>query len=116
MSVSGEKKLAFEEGELAMATELLDARFIVGNRKIYEDRIASYQKQLDTQGIDLVKALIEIWDDRYKRGRFLEGLFEREPNVKESVGGLRAMHFARWIAQVFTKDWDSYVSRSKISH
>jgi len=101
--------LDVQQKQITQATELLDARTLAGNSEIVSARMKFFQQQLKTgSGLELAKGLIDIWNGRYREAGFIQGLYDREPDVKEGIGGLRTLHFVRWIAQAYTGKQEGY--------
>lgn len=61
---------------------------------------------------EFLEAAINAWNAAYVKEGHIDAAFGREPDLKNHVGGLRAMHFARWIMQAVTgslkTDWDKF--------
>ncbi|MCB9799519.1 MAG: metallophosphoesterase [Candidatus Omnitrophica bacterium] len=64
-----------------------------------------FHQRPEPQRKELAIALIKLWNNKLKAYDHIEGLYEREPHVKEGIGGMRALHFSRWVAQVYTGNW-----------
>jgi len=84
--------------DMTARTALLEARFLVGERKLYDDLLARFDKEI-VQGTapDFVAAKLAEREERHRRvgqSRYLV-----EPNVKDGKGGLRDLHTLYWIAK-----------------
>lgn len=84
-------------GNLEFSVSLLDARYLAGDRALFESlRSQTIPHLIARDGQDLVRNLVEMTLARHaKHGRTI---FHLEPDVKESPGGLRDYHVARWLA------------------
>lgn len=85
-------------------TALLDARFLCGDRQLFE----RFQ-QLWQDSIPVADFLFRKEVERQRvRSRFGDTPFVVEPDVKEGAGGLRDVHSALWMAQArFQKSGDA---------
>ncbi|MDD5671275.1 MAG: metallophosphoesterase, partial [Candidatus Omnitrophica bacterium] len=85
-------------------TAMLDGRLIAGHEGLHDTVLQKYAEGIKVQREEVARSLILLWNDRYREAGYFDSLFEREPDVLDGVGGLRAMFFARRIAQVMTGD------------
>lgn len=79
-------------------TSLLDSRFIVGERKLYN----SLNKKIFGELLPEISSSFiskKIEENESRLERFGRSVYLIEPNVKEGEGGLRDLHSALWIAQ-----------------
>src|SRR6186997_1650397 len=86
------------KADMTARTALLEARFLLGERKLYDDLLARFDKEI-VQGTapDFVAAKLAEREERHRRvgqSRYLV-----EPNVKDGKGGLRDLHTLYWIAK-----------------
>lgn len=88
---------ALARQEILPATSFLDARFLFGAQRLFDDFLHRFRKQLSgAGGVDLfLRALAAVQAEQRKYGATVHLL---EPNVKRSVGGLRDVHLIRWAA------------------
>ena len=79
-----------------LATSLLEARYLTGNEAIWMEFKDFYNDRFrEDAGINLAMQKIK---ERDKRLESYHGTVQIQiPNVKESPGGLRDIHFARWL-------------------
>ncbi|MGH9449943.1 MAG: hypothetical protein ACRD11_05310, partial [Terriglobia bacterium] len=86
-------------GNLEFSVSLLDLRYVAGDRAIYEElRSATVPHMITRDGQDLARNLIDRSLERHaKHGKTI---FHLEPDVKESPGGLRDFHAARWLGAI----------------
>jgi [protein-PII] uridylyltransferase len=89
--------LALADADHRSLTSLLEARFVAGRRAIFGELQAALRGFLSPAR---VHAFIEQKLTEQTRRHEAYGAPGGEPNVKESPGGLRDLHTARWIAQV----------------
>uniref|UniRef100_E6QRA3 (Protein-PII) uridylyltransferase (PII uridylyl-transferase) (Uridylyl-removing enzyme) (UTase) n=1 Tax=mine drainage metagenome TaxID=410659 RepID=E6QRA3_9ZZZZ len=82
--------------DLTTQTNLLEARFLTGNRVLYQQ----FQQQFFAALAPRLffEGKISELDQRHARFNDSEG--QLEPNIKESPGGLRDLHTLRWLSQV----------------
>jgi [protein-PII] uridylyltransferase len=84
--------------DLTIKTSLLEGRYIAGDYGIFEQ----FQVRLDKEVIGdkvshfLRQKMAEL-EARYEK--FGRSLYVQEPNIKESMGGLRDLHAAQWMAR-----------------
>jgi [protein-PII] uridylyltransferase len=94
--------LAEARKDLRTHTSLLEARFVAGDRNLYnyfQEKIYSeiaYKKQKNF----ITKKLIEM-DKRHRE--YGESIFLLEPNVKEGKGCLRDVHMILWLSKIALK-------------
>lgn len=84
--------------DFTIRTALLEARFIHGDRALYDD----LEKRFDAEVVkgtanEFVEAKLAERDGRHKRAG--ESRYLVEPNVKEGKGGLRDLNTLFWIAK-----------------
>ncbi|MEX1146912.1 MAG: [protein-PII] uridylyltransferase [Sphingomonadales bacterium] len=84
--------------DLSICTALLEARYLWGDRALYDDLVARFEKDVFAgTGPEFVEKKLAERDARHKRlgdSRYLV-----EPNLKEGKGGLRDLHTLFWIAK-----------------
>ena len=82
-------------------TALMDTRLIAGNRELYDDLVAKFDKTCISRNPD---AFVELrrQDLRSRYQKSLYTVFLQEPNVKESCGGLRDHQNIQWVSRVKT--------------
>ena len=84
--------------DFTIRTALLEARFIYGDRELYDD----LEKRFDAEVVkgtanEFVEAKLAERDQRHTRSG--ESRYLVEPNVKEGKGGLRDLNTLFWIAK-----------------
>lgn len=80
-------------------TALLDTRLIAGNKELYEELVAKFDKSCISRKPD---AFVELrrQDLRSRHKKSSHTVFLQEPNVKESCGGLRDFQNIHWVSRV----------------
>ena len=90
--------LGLPEKDLAAATALLDARFLVGDQKLATDFLSRYEARVARTTPDsLVVRLRE--EQEIRHSRFGDTIFMLEPDLKNGPGGIRDLCVGRWAAQ-----------------
>lgn len=80
-------------------TSMLEARYITGNIQVYRQYQRMTSKRLFKRQVgQFISQKIQDWNDRHEA--YGSTIYLQEPNVKESVGGLRDFHTAIWISAV----------------
>lgn len=86
-------------GDSDLATSFLEARFIAGDRRLYDDFAREYSASLSNKRAYKL-AMLKI-DERNRRLAQYGGAVQvRVPNVKESPGALRDIHIIRWLTSL----------------
>ncbi len=81
--------------DLTVLTSLLEARLIIGSRKLYGALRASVEDKFDPKAFFKGKRLEQ--DQRH--AKFHDSPYSLEPNVKESPGGLRDLQVILWVSR-----------------
>ena len=84
-------------GDARIRTSLLESRLIVGDGSLYASYRTRMHAEVFNRKIDQFIA-DKIAERAASRQKYGGSLYLREPNIKESRGGLRDFHLARWIA------------------
>jgi [protein-PII] uridylyltransferase len=88
-----------QTGNLEFSISLLDLRHLAGDPVPFEalrGQIVPHLTARDQQ--DLIRNLVEVTGRRHAQHGGT--VFQLEPNIKESPGGLRDYHVARWLALI----------------
>ena len=95
---SVEECLSQSRGDMTVRTALLEARFILGDEKLFADMYRRFDKEIVQHNPrEFVVAKLAERDGRItKEGRTR---YLVEPNVKEGKGGLRDLNSLFWIAK-----------------
>lgn len=90
--------LGLPDTDLAAATALLDARFMLGDAGLARDFLARYEARVvETRPHSLVARLREEQESRHSR--FGDTIYMLEPDLKNGPGGIRDLCVGRWAAQ-----------------
>jgi [protein-PII] uridylyltransferase len=86
------------KADMTIRTALLEARFLLGEQKLYDELIARFDKEV-VQGsaAEFVAAKLAEREERHRRAG--QSRYLVEPNVKDGKGGLRDLHTLYWIAK-----------------
>lgn len=85
--------------DLTVKTSMIETRFLIGRREIYETFNQSFIKNVLNKNVK--KFLDSKLNEKYARHGTEDGLVSaQEPNIKEGPGGLRDYHAALWAAAV----------------
>ncbi|OYY57910.1 MAG: [protein-PII] uridylyltransferase, partial [Hydrogenophilales bacterium 28-61-11] len=87
--------LAESEADITVETNLLEARFLWGNRALFSEFENAFQSRFDAQRFFDGK----LAEQRARHARFDDSAYKLEPNLKDSPGGLRDLHTIHWLAQ-----------------
>jgi [protein-PII] uridylyltransferase len=86
------------KADMTIRTSLLEARFLLGERKLYDDMSARFLKDVAQNSVsEFVSAKLAERDERHRRAG--QSRYLVEPNVKDGKGGLRDLHTLFWIAK-----------------
>ncbi len=102
-----------EAKDITVQTNLLEARFLAGNRQLFRDLEAAVQHNLNPREFYEAKLL----EQQQRHARFHDTANNLEPNLKESPGGLRDLHNILWISRAMglRDSWKKLVSESIIT-
>jgi len=90
--------LGLPDKDLAAATALLDARFLIGNEKLATDFLARYEARVAGSRPDGFVARLRQ-EQTSRHSRFGDTIFMLEPDLKSGPGGIRDLCVGRWAAQ-----------------
>ncbi|WP_332675319.1 [protein-PII] uridylyltransferase [Aromatoleum sp.] len=101
------------EQDITVQTNLLEARFLDGNRALFGEFVTRYRASLDVREFFKAKQLEQ--ERRY--ARFEDTPYSLEPNCKESPGGLRDIQMLGWIARAagLGRNWQDLARRRLIT-
>jgi [protein-PII] uridylyltransferase len=95
---SFEQALALPATDLAAATALLDARFLVGDAGLAKRFLDAFRARIaETAAEDFVQRLRA--EQRARHSRFGDTIFLLEPDLKNGPGGMRDLCVGRWAAE-----------------
>jgi [protein-PII] uridylyltransferase len=83
--------------DLTIRTALLEARWLWGDQKPYEDLRRRFEAEMAKDSVAFVEAKLAERDQRHQR--LGDSRYVLEPNIKEGKGGLRDLHTLFWIAK-----------------
>jgi len=86
------------KADMTIRTSLLESRFLLGDKKLYEELTSRFDKEV-VQGTapEFVAAKLAEREERHRRAG--QSRYLVEPNVKDGKGGLRDLHTLFWIAK-----------------
>jgi [protein-PII] uridylyltransferase len=86
------------EGNVELTISLLDARFLTGDRALYQKLTDRIPKFLGGRRAALVSHLGRLARERHSK--FQNTIYHLEPNIKETPGGLRDYHLVHWLERL----------------
>ena len=105
--------------DISVQTALLEARFLSGNKKLFD----TFQKRLHGNLDPLLFFEAKRLEQQERYLRFNETPYSLEPNFKEAPGGLRDLQVIFWIAKAagFGKTWEDlegngFLTRESLIH
>ncbi len=95
---SVEECLRQARADFTIRTSILEARFLVGDRPLFDDLEKRFDKEVvEGTAAEFVAAKMAEREDRLRRAG--QSRYRVEPNVKDGKGGLRDLHTLFWIAK-----------------
>jgi [protein-PII] uridylyltransferase len=92
--------IRLSRSDLTIRTAILETRFLWGDRRLMDDLMARFDRDVVSgTGAEYIAAKLAERDDRHRKqgtSRYLV-----EPNLKEGKGGLRDLQTLFWIAKYF---------------
>src|SRR4249919_2785738 len=86
------------KADMTIRTALLEARYLLGDRALYDEFLARFDKFIvKGSAAQFVAAKLAEREERLRRAG--QSRYLVEPNVKEGKGGLRDLHTLFWIAK-----------------
>src|SRR5215510_11825839 len=86
------------KADMTIRTAILEARFLLGERKLFDELMARFDKDVvQGTGAEFVAAKLAEREERHRRAG--QSRYLVEPNVKDGKGGLRDLHTLYWIAK-----------------
>jgi len=90
------------KGDWTIATALLEARYIWGEKRFFTDLKGKFRKQMvEGAGPEFLDAKLKERDERH--ARLGDSRYVMEPNIKDGKGGLRDLHTLFWSAKFLYK-------------
>jgi [protein-PII] uridylyltransferase len=87
--------LALHDGNFELTTSLLDRRFLCGSAGAWSDMERGWAQFMRSRGKELARNLAGLTRERHAKSH--NTVFQLEPNLKESPGGLRDLHVVSWL-------------------
>ncbi len=84
-----------EAADITVETNLLEARFVCGAARLFDEFGRRFQARFDAQHFFDGK----LAEQQARHARFDDSAYKLEPNLKDSPGGLRDLHTVHWLAQ-----------------
>lgn len=93
--------------DVTIMTNLLEARWLTGDKSAFKTLTESLLAGLDTAHFFAEK----LREQEIRHAKFNDTAYNLEPNIKESPGGLRDLHMILWVAQSqnLGSDWHDLV-------
>jgi [protein-PII] uridylyltransferase len=86
------------KADMTIRTAVLEARYLFGDRKLYDELMARFDKEVVLgTATEFVAAKLAEREERHRRAG--QSRYLVEPNVKDGKGGLRDLHTLYWIAK-----------------
>ncbi len=86
------------KADMTIRTALLEARYLLGERKLFDQLVARFDKQVVSgTATNFVAAKLAEREERLRRAG--QSRYLVEPNVKDGKGGLRDLHTLFWMAK-----------------
>jgi len=93
-----EETMAHAVSDVTIRTNLLDARFLCGDKTLYGQFEKQFQDYIAKgSAIEFVESKLAERDARHLRSG--DSRYVLEPNIKEGKGGLRDLHTLYWLAK-----------------
>src|SRR6266853_4081641 len=90
--------LEVHDQNIELNISLLDRRFLAGDREVFAKLEGKLPAFLVKQGQKLARHLCLL--TRARHDKYQDTLFHLEPDMKETPGGLRDLHFIGWISKL----------------
>jgi [protein-PII] uridylyltransferase len=90
-------------GDITIATNLIEARWLAGDRRLFRRFAKAREQALDVRLFVHAKRV----EQEQRHARQQDAASSLEPNIKEAPGGLRDLHVVLWMARAcgFGADW-----------
>lgn len=80
---------------IELSISLLDLRYLCGDAGVFAELESRLPQFFQRHGDALIRRLAEL--TRSRHAKFNETVYHLEPNIKESPGGIRDLHFLSWL-------------------
>ena len=103
-----------EAKDISVQTSLLEARQLAGYRQPFTEFSLAMQAMLEPRSFCTAKQL----EQQQRHGRYQDAIYNLEPNIKESPGGLRDLHNILWVSRAagLGKSWKDLAQGEFITH
>src|SRR5215472_1318880 len=93
-----DESIRLAKADMTIRTAVLEARFLLGDRALFDEMIARFDRQV-VQGTaaEFVAAKLAEREARHRRSG--QSRYLVEPNIKDGKGGLRDLHTLFWMAK-----------------
>ncbi|MDO8426393.1 MAG: [protein-PII] uridylyltransferase, partial [Deltaproteobacteria bacterium] len=91
--------ITLAKDDLKTMTSVLDLRFILGDKELFETLRSSVRKNLFNRHRTEAFIKDKIEETRSRHAKYGGSVYILEPNVKEGEGGLRDLHTAMWVVK-----------------
>jgi [protein-PII] uridylyltransferase len=81
---------------IQLSISLLDVRFLWGDEELFERLAPRVTEFLHRQSKPLLEGLADLTTSRH--AKFGNTVYHLEPNIKDTPGGIRDIHFLHWVA------------------
>lgn len=85
------------KADLTVITNLIESRFLTGSAELFKQLQQAISPNNLWNSIDFFHAKLEEQQQRYNK--YLDNVYQVEPNLKEGYGGLRDIQTLKWIIQ-----------------
>jgi len=92
-----EETMAHAKEDATIRTNVLDARFLCGDRKLYDKFAQQFLEYTKDSTLDFVEA--KLAERHARHVRVGDSRYVLEPNIKEGKGGLRDLQTLYWLAK-----------------
>jgi [protein-PII] uridylyltransferase len=102
---------------MTVRTAVLESRFLLGDRKLFDELVTRFDKSVvQGSGPEFVAAKLAEREERHRRAG--QSRYLVEPNVKDGKGGLRDLHTLFWIAKYVyrVRDVEELIDRGVFDH
>jgi [protein-PII] uridylyltransferase len=82
-------------GDAATCTSLMESRFLLGDTELTRQFREQFRSQFESNPRPMLNRIVE--SRRNERHRFGDTVFLLQPNLKQSLGGLRDVQLLRWV-------------------
>ena len=105
--------VAEAERDVTVQTALIEARFLCGARRLFDEFRRGHAEALDPVAFLRAKTL----EMRQRHTKYEDTPYSLEPNCKESPGGLRDLQVVIWIARAagLGKSWNELAAKGLIT-